>query len=171
MSTDVIYARVPAELKEAAEQHAADRGYTLTAAVSELLGLGLEALHNARSIQALQQRIATLEHDLEDARVARQQEELRRQVAEQQAEMLRSVAGNWSQRAQQRIGQCPDCGAQVTGMDLLVAGTCPACKHAVNSMLMPDEPKTNRVDWSELLPILVAGGVVLGAVVAARGKS
>ena len=35
MSTDVIYARVPSELKQAAEDHAAAKGFTLTAAVTK----------------------------------------------------------------------------------------------------------------------------------------
>jgi hypothetical protein len=172
MSTDVIYARVPSELKQAAEDHAAAKGFTLTAAVSELLGLGIEAVQNARSVRALRARIATLEHELENTRAAQRQEALRREAAEQQAFLLHGAAKSWSDRAQQEVGRCPQpgCGKPIKGYDLLVSGTCPACKRTVNSMFMP-ETKTSRVDWNELLPILIAGGVVLGAVAATRGKA
>src|SRR5213080_3148656 len=100
MRTDVIYARVPSELKQAAEDHAAAKGFTLTAAVAELLGLGIEAIQNARSVRALQARVATLEHELEDTRAAQRQEVLRREAAEQQAVVLHGAAKSWSDRAQ-----------------------------------------------------------------------
>ena len=172
MASDVIYARVPTALKEAAEEYAAARNYTLTTAVSELLGLGLEAVHDSKSVEVLRRRIGELEHELGDSKAARDREELRRQVAEQQAAGLEHVAAAWNDRAQQQVGVCPhpSCNGEIRGIDLLVLGTCSTCKRGVNSMLLP-ETKTARVDWNELLPILVAGGVILGAVVAARGKA
>src|SRR5438045_8757935 len=96
MRTDVIYARVPSELKQAAEDHATAKGFTLTAAVSELLGLGIEAVQNARSVRALQTRVATLEHELEDAKASERQEAFRRETAEQQAVWLHGAAKRWS---------------------------------------------------------------------------
>src|SRR5205807_1545674 len=96
-ATDVIYARVPKPLKDAAEDHAASRGFTLTAAVSELLGLGIEAVQNSRSVAALQTRVAELEHELGDAKAAHREETFRRQTAEQQYLMLNGAAEVWGQ--------------------------------------------------------------------------
>jgi hypothetical protein len=172
MPTDVIYARVPSEVKLAAEDYAAAKGFTLTAAVSQLLGLGIEAVQNDRSIQTLQTRVASLEREVENVTAASRHESLRREALEQQVQMLHGAAAVWNDRAGQQVGNCPhaECDTPITGSDLLVSGSCPTCKKAVSSMLV-SEAKSNSVDWNQLLPILIAGGLVLGVVAATRGKA
>lgn len=171
MATEVIYARVPTEVKEAAEHHANARGTTLTAAVAELLGLGLESVQDARSVSALRDRVTELELELEHARLQKERATLERQAAEQRAENLRTVASGFSSRARQAVGRCPhpSCDQEINGWDLLVEGTCPKCHRQINSMLEP-QSKPKDLDWATLLPVLVAGGLVLGAVVATRSK-
>ncbi len=172
MSTEVVYARVPTSVKEAVQDYADTRGGTMAAAVSELLSLGLDAAHNGRSIQNLQERVMALEGEVAQAKAEAYHEGLRRQAAEQQAVVLQGAMKAWSDRAEQSVGECPNsaCGKSVRGFDLLVSGTCPACKQAVGSMLKPEAKPDRGVNWDQLLPILIAGGVVLGAVAATRGR-
>jgi len=169
-ATDVIYARVPKPLKDAAEDHAATRGFTLTAAVAELLGLGIEAIQNARSVAALQTRVGELEHELADAKAAHREEVFRRESAEQQYLMLGGAAKVWGQRAAQQVGQCPNCQVPIRGYDLLVSGTCPGCKRTVSSMLVPTS-KTSGLDRNELIALLGGAAIVLGLLAATKGKS
>lgn len=168
-ASDVIYARVPKPLKDAAEDHATTRGFTLTAAVAELLGLGIEAVQNARSVQALQGRITELEHELDDAKAAHREETFRRQTAEQQYLMLSGAAEVWGQRAAQPVGQCAACKASIQGYDLLVSGCCPSCKTPVTSMLLPTS-RTSGLDRNELIALLGGAAIVLGLLAATRGK-
>ena len=58
MSTEVIYARVPVPLKEAADAYASQRGKTLTGAVVDLLDRGLAAVSDERSVAQLEANLA-----------------------------------------------------------------------------------------------------------------
>src|SRR3954453_19113316 len=124
MSTDVVYARIPTAVKEAVQGYVeSGRASTMAAAVSELLSLGLDATHNGRSIQNLQERVTVLEGELAQAKAEAYHENLRRQAAEQQAVVLQGAMKAWSDRAEQPVGTCPNpaCGKSVRGFDVLVS--------------------------------------------------
>ena len=54
----VVYARVPDSLKQALEAHASEVRLTLTAAVVDLLGRGLQAIANEQSVAELERKLA-----------------------------------------------------------------------------------------------------------------
>jgi hypothetical protein len=55
--TQVIYARVPEALKDAADLYANERGTTLTSAVVDLLGRGLAAFSDLKEWIAAGRRV------------------------------------------------------------------------------------------------------------------
>ena len=54
----VVYARVPASLKHDLEAHASKRGLSLTRAVVELVGRGLEVSAEEHSVTELEEMLA-----------------------------------------------------------------------------------------------------------------
>lgn len=149
-TTEVIYARVPTTLKEAADAYAAERGKTLTAAVAELLGRGLAGASDERSVTELQASLsrataekANLEASLQTARA---------QVA---------ALGTFAQQASRPVGKCPACKQQITGHDLLVSGACRHCGKTLSGLIAP--PQTgSSLDQRELMILVGAVGVLLG---------
>ncbi len=150
MSTEVIYARVPAALKEAADAYAARHGKTLTGAVSDLLDRGLAAVSDEESLAQMEASLARLEAGKAEA-------EADLHAARTQLAGLEALA----QRAGRPVGTCPDCKKQITGNDLLVSGQCRECGHALSGLIAPDRPASG-LDQRELLLLMGALGVVLG---------
>src|SRR5680860_1060534 len=96
MSTEVIYARVPTSLKEAADTYASQHGKTLTRAVVDLLDRGLNAVSDERSIEELTANLARM--TAEKAEVDAQLQAARAQLA---------TLETFAQRAGQKVGVCP----------------------------------------------------------------
>lgn len=149
-ASEVIYARVPAELKEAADAYAIQCGKTLTGAVVELLDRGLTAVTDERSVAELEVNLATV-----TAQKAQAEAEL--QTAKAQLAAVHAFA----KRAQRDLGTCPKCKGRITGADLLASGQCPSCSHALTSLIAP-ESATPTLDQRELLILVGALGAVLG---------
>ena len=137
MSTEVIYARVPTALKGAADEYASQRGKTLTGAVVDLLGRGLSAATDERSVRDLE-----VEADL--------------RAAETQLAALASFA----ERARRSMGSCPSCSAPVTGFDLLTAGQCSQCGQSLSELVVPLRAGP-ALDQREVLMLMGALGAVL----------
>ena len=152
MTSQVIYARVPATLKNAADAYAAQRGQTLTGAVAELLDRGLNAAMDEQSI-------AHLQADLALANAERATAEAELAAAKSQL----AVLGNLAQRARQTVGTCPSptCEGEITGYDLLATGRCHTCNEALSGLLTP-QPATSSLDQREMLILVGALGAVLG---------
>jgi hypothetical protein len=98
--TATIYARVDADLKRATDAYAADRGMSLAAAVSDLVGKGLAATDAERASRALNTRVRELE--IEISRV-------------------RDAANAIDDRLHQRLdllvtGRCANCARGITGL-------------------------------------------------------
>lgn len=148
MSTVTIYARVPREVKEATDEYAADRGLSLTSAVTELLGRGLEAAASEASLQALEARA----QELAQARIA---------------------ADTMNERLKQVLGRCA-CGENLTGRDLLVTGICSQCNRGVTGLLTgldtkgEGKPEVNR---NEVAPFMAGVGVALAILLIAYASS
>ncbi len=106
MAAEVIYARVPKTLKEAADAFASERGKTLTGAVIELLECGLMAISNERSIVELEKNLA--EVSAEKSRVVADLH-----AADAEVNALRT----FGQRAARPIGTCPNslCSKSISG--------------------------------------------------------
>lgn len=149
-ASEVIYARVPAELKEAADTYASQHGKTLTGAVVELLDRGLNAVSDERSIAGLQANLARVM-----AEKAEVEAELR------SAETQLGAVQAFAMRARRTLGTCPKCKEKITGADLLAAGECPSCGHALTSLIAP-EAATPTLDQRELLVLIGALGALLG---------
>jgi hypothetical protein len=142
MSTATIYARVPVDLKRAADEYADQRGMSLASAVTDLLGRGLEAAGNEESIRNLEARA-------------------------QDAEEARSAAQAMTERLRQVLGKC-GCGSVLTGNDLLVTGHCPACMRGVSALLAGDSPdESATVNRMELAPFMAGVGVALAVILIA----
>lgn len=157
MTTEVIYARVPAALKEAADEYASQHGKTLTGAVAELLDRGLNAASDERSIGELEANLARVTAEKGEA-------EAELQAASTQLAALNALA----RRASRKVGTCPKCGRQITGHDLLGIGQCQECGQTLAGLIAP-EPASPSLDQRELLVLVGALGAVLAiAYIAAK---
>lgn len=146
--SSTIYARVDPELKAATDQYAADRGFSLASAVSDLLSRGLEASHNESSVAHLESEVQALRNEL--ARV-------------------HDAAGTLHVRLQQILGTC-ECGATLTGYDLLVNGRCSQCARGVSGLLAGGPTETG-LDRDEFAPFLAGVGVSIALIVLARAAA
>lgn len=155
--SQVIYARVPDTLKEAADAYAEERGVTLTSAVVDLLGRGMAAASDERSVADLETKLAKT--TVEKAKV-----ESKLETAMNELGGLRAFA----ERAAQEIGKCPKCGEPITGYDLLARGQCRHCDNKLGNLLVPHTAKP-LFDEREIGLLLGALGVVLvGAAIIAK---
>jgi hypothetical protein len=149
MATEVIYARVPAAIKEAADAYASQHGKTLTGAVADLLDRGLNAASDERSVEQLETNLARISAEKAEA-------EAGLQAATTQLAALSALA----QRAGQRVGSCPKCSEQITGHDLLATGQCGACHQTLSDLIVPERTAPS-LDQRELLVLVGALGAVL----------
>jgi hypothetical protein len=150
--SEVIYARVPKPLKEAADAYAEEKGASLTKAVAELLDRGLSAASDQRSIEQLQKNLArvkseksSVESDLKDAT---------RRLA---------VLGAFSERASMTVGKCPHqhCQKPITGYELLCVGKCRHCGQTLTSLIAP-AGSASTLDQREVMLLFGALGAALG---------
>jgi hypothetical protein len=144
--SQVIYARVPEPLKEAADAYSEDCGVTLTSAVVDLLGRGLTAVSDEKSISALETKLALIS-------VEKSQVEANLTAAMSELGALRAFA----QRAAQKVGSCPNgsCRQSITGYELLALNQCSHCHQPLMDLLAPKGNKST-LDQREV-------GVLLGA--------
>lgn len=147
MATTTIYARVPTELKEAIDAYTAEHGMTLASAVADLLGRGMEASSDEQSVKALEARAVELQRELDQVKPA-----------------LDAI----HQRLPQKLGVC-QCGRDLTGGDLLIAGTCPACSRSLTGALAGADQEAVKVNRSDLAPFLAGVGIALAVVLIASG--
>jgi hypothetical protein len=152
MATEVIYARVPVALKNAADAYASQRGKTLTAAVVDLLDRGLSAISDEQSVNDLRTNLALVTAE----------------KAEAEAELVTARAqlatlGTFAERARQRVGSCPNstCGKPITGHDLFAASRCPNCAQTLTELIAPKAGTVSTLDQRELLLFAGALGAVL----------
>jgi hypothetical protein len=150
VSTEVIYARVPASLKEAADTYAEEHGTTLTAAVADLLDRGLSQVSDERAMA-----------ELRASRSRLAEEKAATEAALQTARAQVAALGAFAQQAGRRIGTCPSCKQQITGHDLLVIGACRQCGHALSGLIAPARAES-AIDQRELMILVGAVGVLLG---------
>jgi hypothetical protein len=150
MTTEVIYARVPKELKDAADAYASQRGATLTKAIVDLIDRGLSAVSDEHSV-------ADLERHLAEATAAKASAVAELQAAKAELGAIRAFA----QRAMRGVGTCPKCKQPITGYDLLGVGHCPHCARALSSLIAPTSAAPT-LDQRELMLLVGALGAVLG---------
>ncbi|WP_143049990.1 hypothetical protein [Asanoa ishikariensis] len=151
MSSETIYARVPTAMKEAVDAYASERGTKLTGAVVDLLGRGLEAVADEKSIDNLRTNLARV--TVEKADVEAELVTARAQLA---------TLANFADRAGQRVGTCPNCKKPITGADLFAVTRCPACEQPLTDLLAPKAGAVSTLDQREMLLLLGALGAVLG---------
>ena len=150
--SQVVYARVPDALKDALDAYATTAGTTLTAAVVDLLGRGLASTSDERSIDELRARLAA-EVD--------QRRQLEAAVHASRVEL--GALEMLRQRSAHTVATCPNpqCGAEVSGFDVLATGRCTSCGHSLGQ-LAASAAALRSVDQRELLLLLGAIGTVLG---------
>jgi hypothetical protein len=160
--TQVIYARVPESLKDAADAYSEECGVTLTSAVVDLLGRGLAAVSDEKSIGDLEAKLALVSAD--KAKV-----EAHLASATSELGALRAFA----QRAAQNVGSCPNPGCQqtITGYELLALNQCGHCKQPLMDLLAPKSNKST-LDQREIGVLLGAlGAALLGVAIVAAASS
>ena len=150
--SETIYARVPDQVKAAAEDYAAANGLTLAAAVASLMDRGLQASADETSISKLQQQSAELQAEVKSLR--------------EREEAASSAAQALAQRIRQSVGSCPRCGAIISGHDLLVSGRCPnpECGRSLTPLLgtaAPTKSSKGGLDNGDLNVLLGALGLAL----------
>lgn len=145
MASPTVYARVPQELKDAVDAYANEEGKSLASAVNDLLVRGLESAANEDSIDGLESKVRQLQGELGQ---------------------IRQAASVMSDRLRQVLGNC-QCGAPLSGNDLLVTGRCPSCSRGVGGLLVGTDESTGSVDRRELAPLLAGLGVAAAIVVLA----
>ncbi len=159
--SQTIYARVPDHVKEATDAYATTSGLTLAGAVSELLDRGLQAVSDADSVAELRQTVSGLRMQVE--------------ALEEREHRAASANQGLAQRLARRVGNCPACGAEITGQDLLIAGHCPKpdCGENLANLFAPVAstavaPKgaLNDTDFKMLLGAL---GLALGIALLSQG--
>lgn len=155
--TAVVYARIASGLKGQVEAYAHERGMTLTAAVIDLLERGLEAVSNGASVEQLRDRSVEQDRQLSTARVEMAEANAALSSLQERERGMQTLA----QRAEQTLGPCPHCSKPVSGFDVLVTGHCPSCARGLTSVLVG--PQMKGLDQTELLLLLGALGIVLGA--------
>ena len=160
--SQVIYARVSDDLKDAVDGYAGGRGVTLTSAVTDLLERGLGSVSDAPSV-------AETERQLSEARDLLRDRETAFSSARGELTALRSLA----KRAQRDVGNCPQagCGKPITGLDLLTTGSCGACGSTLSQLIDPSAHSTGNLrpddqnkglNDRDFLLLLGAIGAVLG---------
>lgn len=147
MATTTIYARVPAELKEATDVYAAEHGMTLANAVTDLLERGLEATSGEECVKALEVRAAQLQRELDQVKPA---------------------LDAMHDRLPQVLGTC-GCGRDLTGEDLLVKGICPQCGRSLTRALAGADEDAVAVNRNDLTPFLAGVGIALAVILLASG--
>lgn len=130
------------------DAYAEERSTKLTTAVVDVLGRGLEAVADEKSVDALRDNLAS-------AVAAKAAAETELVTARAQLATLDSFAA----RAGQRVGACPACKKPITGSDLFGAVQCPACDQPLTDLLAP---KTGAIDQRELFLFVGALSAVLG---------
>lgn len=154
--SQVVYARVPETLKDALDTYSVDRGVTLTSAVVDLLGRGMAAASDERSVAELEAKLA---------RVSTEKVQVEAKLATATNELGGLQA--FAQRAVQAVGTCPNpsCGKSITGYDLLALGWCHHCQQTLMDLLAPHTNNTslNQRDVGLLLGAL--GVALIGAAI------
>ncbi len=157
----VLYIRIPPALKRQLEAYKDERAETLTAAVTELLGRGLASVADATSVEELEAKATGLEQELALSRI---------QLAEANA-ALRTLRGReqelktLGERAELPVGSCPFCHKEVRGTDVLLTQRCPNpnCGRGLTSLLLGTQAGAKDLDRTELLVLLGALGIIVGA--------
>lgn len=148
--TATIYARIDEDLKGAVDDYRREHGLSLTSAVSELLGRGLEAAGNEDSVGDLEVRVRELEGELAQ---------------------IGSAARQADARMSQVLGTCR-CGRDLTGRDLLIDGRCPGCNRGVTGLLTGAAgPADGEVNRTELTPFVAGVGMALALILLAYAAS
>ena len=136
-----IYVRVPSTTKAAARAHADVNGLTLTAAISDLLERGLEAVEDEESVEALQEQLRAKDTVIKET--------------EARFQGVQALAT-------QPLGSCPTCGEVINAVDVLVRGQC-AKGHPLRAPEAKQAPAGSGLDQTQSLMLIGAVGLLLGA--------
>lgn len=142
-------------MKEAIDAFAHERGTTLSAGIAELLERGLTATTDEASVKRLTLR-------LERARAKEADLDARLKTADAELRVVRAL-GN---RAEQKIGTCPECNCEITGIDVFAKFKCPSKGHSLVSLIAPSAPQLSQRDTMLLFGAL--GAVMALALIAGR---
>jgi hypothetical protein len=166
-----IYARIPDKLKSELDAYSANRHVKLTAAMVELMEIGLDSVQNETTVAALEQRLAgTTEQAAEAHALAEQAENARaalQATLNGQTEAYALVGG----RLSQPIGFCPSCKKPITGRNLIVSNACGECSASLSSLLDPKTPAGSTLNGTEYLLLIGALGLLVGMAMAQSKKS
>jgi antitoxin component of RelBE/YafQ-DinJ toxin-antitoxin module len=151
--SQTIYARVPDQVKAAVDSFASAHGMTQAKAITDLLGRGLQAVADEKSISELERNVSTLTAEMETLR--------------QRDQTTASAYQALAKRTAQPVGACPQCGGSISGYDLLVTGRCSRsdCQAGLTSLLgsaKAGPTSKGSLDDGDFKVLLGALGVLLG---------
>jgi hypothetical protein len=161
---------MPEALKRALGAYASARALSLTAALVELLGRGLEASGEERSVAELERELALARSELAETGGRLREAELRLEAAREREELSARSHRAAAARIRQELASCPRCRKPLRGSDLLVSGHCPNCGKALSSLLTP-MPRAGGLEGGEYLALLGALSGVVGFMLAESGES
>lgn len=168
-----IYARIPDELKTALDDYQSQRKVKLTAAMVELMEIGLGAVTDKTTVAALTERLSAAEAAAAVAREMAVQAENARQALESrmnsQADAFAAVGGALNQT----IGKCPNpnCGKPISGRDLVVSHACGTCGGSLADLLDPAQTHGSSINGTQYLLLIGALGLLVGMAVVAQSKN
>jgi hypothetical protein len=166
-----LYAHIPDQLHSAIESYSKDRHVKLTAAAVELLEIGLDAVANATTNAALEERLAAATEQAAESRALAEQAENARAALQAtlngQIEAYALVGG----RLSQPIGLCPSCKEPISGRDLVVSNACGKCTASLSALLDPKTPANSTLNGTEYLLLIGALGLLVGMAMAQSKKS
>jgi hypothetical protein len=151
--SQTIYARVPDQIKDAADAYASTHGMSQAKAVADLLDRGLQAIADERSVASLEGKVSELTGEME--------------VLRQRDQAASSAYRALAQRIAQPVGACPQCGEAISGYDLLVSGQCSQadCGAGLTSLLgsaAPGDSSKGNLNDGDFKVLLGALGLLLG---------
>ena len=157
MKTETVYFRIPADLKQRITEMSDERSMSTT-----LASLLTEALE----FQEAKERLRELELALANAKSDAKLAEARVEVLETKMQAVETLV----KRSHVVVGTCGECKTPVTGVNLLVAESCPKCSAKLSLQLVAERGQETSDQSKSGLPALLAVlGVVL--VVAAVASS
>ncbi len=155
-NTEVVYMRIPSDVKQAISERAVARGVQLSDIVSELLQAGLKADQLLKDVEIHKTSVHTLE--AENRNLVAQVQACRHDlgIAREAWNELRGVMSRPS------ILRCQQCRYEPR-LEEVLSGTCPQCGRAAYEV----RPEFHEITPGEIIRtgLAAAGGIAIGTAI------
>ena len=153
---------MPDTLKVSIDAFAEERGTTLSATIADRIVTSPLPPYHLAPGPASAKVVKKMTQSLEVARAKEADLGSRLKSAETELQVVKTLG----ERAEQKIGRCPECQCDISGIDVLAKFKRPSQGHSLVSLIFPPTPQLSQRDTMLLLGAL---GAVLGiALIAGR---